>query len=222
MAGSCGCRRIIERERRDVLRRNGVIEQLKKLFAGEPVARGLLEHREPLELVTAALLLELSRADFSESAAEHAAIRELMARRFKLSPEATDKLIREAVQRVDLAVSLHEFTHRLNLELPEAGQAHNRRDVVARQSCRWAHRQARGAARAADRRTAAHFRSRSRASEAQDSRAGLGRRLSGSGQNRDSQLPTGESGSAVLFQQSPELRSGVMLRGQGNGVSECR
>jgi uncharacterized tellurite resistance protein B-like protein len=97
-----------------------VIDQLKKLFATEPAARGLLENREPRELVTAALLLELARADFSESEVELAAIRGLIARRFNLSGEAADKLVREAVQRADRAVSLHEFTHGLNLELPEA------------------------------------------------------------------------------------------------------
>src|SRR4029434_9276556 len=57
--------------------------------------------------------------DFSESADELNTIRELISRHFKLSAEATDKLIAEATQRTDQAVSLHEFTHRLNRELPE-------------------------------------------------------------------------------------------------------
>ena len=96
-----------------------MLEQLKKIFAGESAVRGLLEQREPLELATAALLLELARADFSESADELNTIRELISRHFKLSAEATDKLIAEATQRTDQAVSLHEFTHRLNRELPE-------------------------------------------------------------------------------------------------------
>jgi uncharacterized tellurite resistance protein B-like protein len=96
-----------------------VIEQLRKMFAAEPAARGLLGNREPIELVTAALLLELARADFAESEAELASVRELLARRFNLSTEAAEKLVSEAVQRADRAVSLHEFTHGLNLELPE-------------------------------------------------------------------------------------------------------
>ncbi len=47
-----------------------LLAQLKKIFGEEPVPRGVLEDREPFELATAALLLELARADFSESPAE--------------------------------------------------------------------------------------------------------------------------------------------------------
>jgi len=97
-----------------------MLDQLKKLFGNTPVAGGVLEQREPLELATAALLLELSRADFSESVAEKEAISQLLQKRFKTSVEATDKLMADAARRADRAVSLHEFTHRLNRELPEA------------------------------------------------------------------------------------------------------
>lgn len=97
-----------------------MIGQLRKMFAAEPLARGVLEEREPFELATAALLLELARADFSESPAEIEAIRHLLQARFGLTPEALDKLIAEASRRADRAVSLHEFTHRLSRELPEA------------------------------------------------------------------------------------------------------
>jgi len=97
-----------------------MLDRLKKLFGSTPVAGGVLEQREPLELATAALLLELSRADFSESVAEKEAISQLLQKRFKTSVEATDKLMADAARRADRAVSLHEFTHRLNRELPEA------------------------------------------------------------------------------------------------------
>ena len=96
-----------------------MLEQLKKIFAGEPAVQGLLERRDPLELATASLLLELARADFSESADELEAIRQLMVLHFKLSDEAAERLIGDASRRTDQAVSLHEFTHRLNRELPE-------------------------------------------------------------------------------------------------------
>ena len=46
-----------------------MIETLKRMFAGQPAAQGLLEQREPLELATAALLIELARSDFSEAPA---------------------------------------------------------------------------------------------------------------------------------------------------------
>jgi uncharacterized tellurite resistance protein B-like protein len=37
-----------------------------------------------------------------------------------MSIEASDKLLADAARRADRAVSLHEFTHRLNRELPES------------------------------------------------------------------------------------------------------
>jgi len=96
-----------------------MIETLKRMFAGQPAAQGLLQQREPIELATAALLIELARSDFSESSAELDAIRQLLQKRFSLSAEAVAKLLAEATRRADDAVSLHEFTHRLNTELPE-------------------------------------------------------------------------------------------------------
>jgi uncharacterized tellurite resistance protein B-like protein len=97
-----------------------MIASLKKIFGFDPPVAGVLEEREPLELATAALLIELARSDFSESDNEREAIRHLLQTRFNLSNAALEKLFREATQRADRAVSLHEFTHRLNRELPEA------------------------------------------------------------------------------------------------------
>jgi len=97
-----------------------MIEHLKKIFAGEPAARGLLEQREPLELATAALLIELARSDFAEAPAELEAIRHLLQKRFGLGADAVAALLAKAGRRADDAVSLHEFTHRLNGELPES------------------------------------------------------------------------------------------------------
>ena len=96
-----------------------LLGQLKKIFGQEPLPRGVLEDREPFELATAALLLELARSDFSESEAEVTAIRHLLQKRFELTEEALDLLMANAGQRADKATSLHEFTHRLNRELPE-------------------------------------------------------------------------------------------------------
>jgi uncharacterized tellurite resistance protein B-like protein len=97
-----------------------MITSLKKLFGADapPVAR-MLETREPREIATAALLLELARSDFSESAQEVEAIRHLLQRRFDLQDAALDELLNNATRRADTSVSLHEFTHRLNRELPE-------------------------------------------------------------------------------------------------------
>jgi uncharacterized tellurite resistance protein B-like protein len=97
-----------------------MIVHLKRIFGVDPPVAGMLEDREPFELATAALLVELARSDFSESAAEIGAIRHLLQKRFSLSESALDTLIADAIRRADRAVSLHEFTHRLNRELPEA------------------------------------------------------------------------------------------------------
>src|SRR5688572_21479087 len=97
-----------------------MIEHLKRIFAGEPAAQGLLEQREPFELATASLLIELARSDFSESTAELEAIRHLLQKRLGLAEAAVTTLLLKAGQRADNAVSLHEFTHRINRELPES------------------------------------------------------------------------------------------------------
>jgi uncharacterized tellurite resistance protein B-like protein len=96
-----------------------MIAHLKRIFGVDPPVAGMLEDREPFELTTAALLVELARSDFSASAEEVEAIRHLLQKRFSLSEPALDTLIADATRRADRAVSLHEFTHRLNRELPE-------------------------------------------------------------------------------------------------------
>lgn len=97
-----------------------LLGQLKKIFGEQALPQGVLEDREPFELATAALLVELARSDFSESPAEADAIRHLLQKRFELTDEALDQLLAAAARRADKAVSLHEFTHRLNRELPES------------------------------------------------------------------------------------------------------
>jgi uncharacterized tellurite resistance protein B-like protein len=96
-----------------------MLDQLKRIFGTEPEAVGVLATHEPIDLATAALLVEMSRSDFSESSAEKDAIRHMLQRRFGLDDSALDRLMSEASRRADSAVSLHEFTHRLNKELPE-------------------------------------------------------------------------------------------------------
>lgn len=96
-----------------------MLDQLKRIFGGEPVAAGVMQTREPLDLATASLLVELARADFSESPTEMEAIRQVLRKRFGLDEPALDELLVRAMHRADRAVSLHEFTHRLNVGLPE-------------------------------------------------------------------------------------------------------
>jgi uncharacterized tellurite resistance protein B-like protein len=97
-----------------------MLAHLKRIFGTEPEIAGVLEQRDPHDVAVAALLIEMSRSDFSESKDELEAARHLLQRRFRLTDEELDRLMADASRRADSAVSLHEFTHRLNRELPEA------------------------------------------------------------------------------------------------------
>jgi uncharacterized tellurite resistance protein B-like protein len=59
----------------------------------------------------------MARSDFAESETEIERIRALLQQRFGMPAQAVQTLITEAGRRADRAVSLHEFTHRLNGEL---------------------------------------------------------------------------------------------------------
>jgi len=69
------------------------------------------EREEPsLALATAALLIEVSRADFDVSDEERAAIQEQVRTSFGLGEEETRELVALAEEEVSRAVSLYEFT----------------------------------------------------------------------------------------------------------------
>ncbi len=71
-----------------------------------------LQHK--LRLATAALLLEVTRADFEVSAEERFKVQELVQTRFELSLEETRELVALADQEVDYASSLTDFTRLIN------------------------------------------------------------------------------------------------------------
>jgi uncharacterized tellurite resistance protein B-like protein len=73
------------------------------------------EDREhALRLATAALLIEMSRADFTEREVEREAIEESLKRFFDLTPEETDTLRSLAEKEADASTSLHPFTSLIN------------------------------------------------------------------------------------------------------------
>ncbi|MGD9386897.1 MAG: TerB family tellurite resistance protein [Gammaproteobacteria bacterium] len=79
-----------------------------------------------LRLATAALLLEMARADREETEEERRAAGEVLARHFALQREAAEALLARAESQVEHSVSLYEFTRVLNETLaPE-----ERREVV--------------------------------------------------------------------------------------------
>ena len=99
-----------------------MIRNLKKWFESTMGAEvpGTLSRLEPIALVTATLLVELTRADFNSSEVEMEMAKKLLAARFGLDAQAVQHLVQQATERADKAVSLHEFTHRLNKELSPA------------------------------------------------------------------------------------------------------
>jgi len=71
-------------------------------------------HEHALELATAALLIEMSRADDEVKEVEVSAVAAAIHRAFDLDHEATRELIRMAEQEADRATSLYEFTRLIN------------------------------------------------------------------------------------------------------------
>ena len=79
-----------------------------------------------LRLATAALLLEMARADRDETPAERRIVEAMLARHFSIERAAAEGLLARADERLEHAVSLYEFTRVLNDTLSAA----ERRAVV--------------------------------------------------------------------------------------------
>ncbi len=85
-----------------------MIQSIREFFAIRIASE---ERTEPsLELATAALLIEVSRADFEVSEEERSAIAEQVRNGFGLSEEATREIVALAEEEASRAVSLYEFT----------------------------------------------------------------------------------------------------------------
>lgn len=93
-----------------------MIEQIKQFFkhnlamnAGDKPPRD-----DTLKLTTAALLIEVSRADYDLDAAEKASIVDRLREIFQLSPVELDSLVKLAEQQVQESTSLYQFTRLVN------------------------------------------------------------------------------------------------------------
>lgn len=103
-----------------------MITRLKRLLRdtlGEPEGE---EGGHDLRLATAALLLEMARADHEETSQERYAAESLLARHFSLERAGAEALLARADDSLRHAVSLYEFTRVLNDTLSAA----ERRAVV--------------------------------------------------------------------------------------------
>jgi len=90
-----------------------MIEVLKSLFE-HPQRDSEESHRRSLRLAAAALLVETSRADFVQDAAEQAKMAQLLSKSLQLGEKDVQKLLASAQERVDEATSLYEFTRVIN------------------------------------------------------------------------------------------------------------
>lgn len=75
------------------------------------------ERERALKLATAALLIEVVRADYRENLTENAAVFAQLRRFFDLSEDAALLLVQEAEREADHAVSLQGFTRLLHERL---------------------------------------------------------------------------------------------------------
>jgi uncharacterized tellurite resistance protein B-like protein len=90
-----------------------MIKSLLSLFE-LPDAQSEDDTQHQLRLAAAALLIETARADFTQDAAEEAALAELLRRELKLSAVEVEELLALASHRVDESTSLYEFTRVIN------------------------------------------------------------------------------------------------------------
>ncbi len=77
-----------------------------------------------LQLATAALLVEIARADFRDEVVENELIFDLLKSHFTLSPEEAEALLNQAADEVDEAVSLRGFTRLLHETLSADEKLH--------------------------------------------------------------------------------------------------
>ena len=90
-----------------------MIKSLLSLFE-LPDAKGEDDTQHQLRLAAAALLIETARADFTQDAAEEAALSELLQDKLRLSADEVKELVLLANHRVDESTSLYEFTRVIN------------------------------------------------------------------------------------------------------------
>ena len=83
------------------------------------------EQEHCFRLATAALLVEMMRADYSIQPAERDAVIQALAAAFpELTPEESKELLARAEERADDATSLYEFTRIINRRLGPEQKAH--------------------------------------------------------------------------------------------------
>ncbi len=88
-----------------------MFDQLKRLFVGDEQQP---DDNLSMEMATAALLIEVSKSDYEQDAAEVAKIRRLLIRHFSLSQAEIDSFMDNAHQLIQDSTSLYPFTRFIN------------------------------------------------------------------------------------------------------------
>ena len=96
------------------------------LKAFQDMVKGLIDkpaetedHERGLRLATAALLVEVAKADYTERVIENEVIFRLLKERFELSAAEAEMLMGEGYREVEESVSLQGFTRLLHEQLDE-------------------------------------------------------------------------------------------------------
>ncbi len=105
-----------------------MLKKLKNLFTQDLGNRNKTaesgSREDALQLATAVLLVEMSRADYVMDNAQQQSIIELLSQRFELTENEANLLLEVAHEEADAAVSLHEFTRLLNERLSYEDRIH--------------------------------------------------------------------------------------------------
>ncbi len=92
-----------------------MLGKLKDVLLGDRAyAESAADPQDRQQLALAALLVEMARADFDESADEHGEIVRLLSRHFDLSKAEAAALLERAGKAMDEAVCLFDFTRALH------------------------------------------------------------------------------------------------------------
>lgn len=78
------------------------------------------QREDAIRVATAALLIEVARADFDSSSVELGAARRLLSEQFSLSAEEAQDLVAAAETASDQSASLYRFTHAVHEHLTPA------------------------------------------------------------------------------------------------------
>lgn len=103
-----------------------MIRRIQQFFTDRIQSRvhsGQQDNKQALQLATAALLVEVTRADFHVEQSERRAVISAIQTLFGLSRQETDELVTLAEEEVDGSVSLFQFTQLVDKEFTQDQKA---------------------------------------------------------------------------------------------------